>query len=102
MKSKNILLDFTIEDLQEQHKEFAEVMGVENLVKMSKAFGGNHIYIPQEKELIKNKIYKAISQEFDGTNKKKLALKYHVFESTVYNIIRKQAVKKAAFEDNGI
>lgn len=82
--------ELTIDDLQEQHREYAEVIGVDNLIKLSRAFGGSSIYIPQEKELVKNKIYRAISEEFDGTNMKKLAVKYKVSEATVYNVVRDQ------------
>lgn len=80
----------TLDDLQEQHRQYAEVIGVDNLLKLSRAFGGSSMYVPQERELIKNKVYHAISREFDGSNMKKLAAKYRVSESTVYNIVRDQ------------
>ena len=39
-------------------------------------------------ELKKNRIYKAILEEYDGTNIKQLAGKYQVSEATVYKILK--------------
>lgn len=86
-QDKEILESLTLEDLQDNHREIAEVIGVEAMIKLSKAYGGNNIYIPQSKELVKNKIYANIYEEFDGSNLKELTVKYNVSKSTVYNIV---------------
>ena len=86
MSSKGILL----EDLQEQHRELAEVIGIENLIKLSSYLGGTQIYIPCREHIIKAAKYQAIKREFDGNNIKQLSKKYGVSESTVYRIIRQQ------------
>ena len=52
----------TLDDLQEQHREYAQIIGLDNLLKLVDTFGGTSIYIPQKRELIKNKIYAAIYQ----------------------------------------
>ena len=49
--------ELTLDDLQEQHRGYAEIIGLDNLLKLSDAFGGTNIYIPQRKELEKYKIY---------------------------------------------
>ncbi len=81
-------------ELQEQHRIIAEAVGVDGLVKLCEHFGGSSIYIPQKKELLKNKIYSMIYQEYDGTNIKRLAVKYDVSEATVYNIVRDRLATK--------
>ena len=48
--------ELTLDDLQEQHREYAKIIGLDNLLRLSDAFGGSNIYIPQRKELEKNKI----------------------------------------------
>ena len=83
----------TMEDLQEQHREIADVIGLDALVKLCEAYGGSSLYIPQMRELMKNRIYQAISSEYDGTNIKKLAGKYQISEATVYKIIRDRVGK---------
>lgn len=80
-------LKLEMDDLQKQHREYAEVIGIDNLLKLSDNFGGTRIYIPKRKELEKNKIYNMIYDEFDGGNITELTRKYDVCEATVYKII---------------
>lgn len=80
--------ELTLDDLQQQHREYAEVIGLDNLIKLADTFGGSSIYVPQTKELIKNKIYNKIYQEFDGSNLQELTQKYGVSKSTVYKVVQ--------------
>ena len=100
-QEQKILESLTLNDLQESHREIAEVIGVEAMVKLSKTYGGNNIYIPQSKELIKNKIYEEIYEEFDGSNLKELTVKYNVSKSTVYNIVRDKILKGSSRQLRG-
>lgn len=79
--------ELTLDDLQEQHREYAKIIGLDNLLKLSDAFGGTTIYIPQRRELEKNKVYNQIYKEFDGRNLQELTQKYGVSKSTVYKIV---------------
>lgn len=88
VSEEQLLRELTIGDLQEQHKEFAEVLGMENLIRLSEHFGGTSIYVPQRRELVKQRVYGMIRREYDGTNIKELASRYEVSESTVYNVVR--------------
>lgn len=88
VSEEQLLRELTIEDLQEQHRDFAEALGMENLIKLSEHFGGTSIYVPQKRELVKLRIYGMIRKEYDGTNIKELASKYEVSESTIYNVVR--------------
>lgn len=84
------LKSISIDDLQEQHRPYAEIIGVENLILLSKEFGGTGFYIPSTKELFKNTIYSSMMDEYDGTNIKKLAVKYGVSLSTAYKVLDKK------------
>lgn len=79
--------ELTLDDLQEQHRGYAEIIGLDNLLKLSDAFGGTNIYIPQRRELEKYKVYNMIYREFDGSNLQELTQKYGVSKSTVYKIV---------------
>lgn len=92
----DMLSELTLDDLQEQHRQIAEAVGIEGLLRLSECFGGSGIYIPQKKELLKNKIYGVILEEYDGTNIRQLAVKYQVSESTVYNVVRDKLLKGSA------
>ena len=37
----------TLEDLQEQHREIAELIGLDGLLKLADAYGGTSLYIPR-------------------------------------------------------
>lgn len=93
--------NITADDLQEQYRELAEIIGIENLMSLAKHYGGTQIYIPQVEMLLKNVKYKAIIEEFDGFNIKKLAKKYGVSESTVYRLVRDKIVSSAVKQIEG-
>lgn len=82
------------EGLKQRHKEYAELIGIENLILLSRVFGGTSIYIPKVQELQKEEKYKKILAEFTGGNTKELAEKYNISERTVYRIIEKYKEKK--------
>ena len=85
-----ILSAVTMEDLQEQHREIAECIGLPAFKELIRTFGGQSIYIPQAREAARLHTYRMIRQEYDGTNIKGLSRKYGVSESTVYNVVRDQ------------
>lgn len=76
------------EELKEQHREVAQLIGVENLIRLSENYGGTTLYIPKVDDLLKNSRHAAILREFDGTNIRYLARKYHVSERTVYRLVK--------------
>lgn len=91
---KELLRDLKIQDLQEQHQLIAEAVGMEGLLRLCEYFGGSSINIPQKRNLLKQKVYDAIYREYDGDNIKRLAVKYDVSETTVYNIVRDRLITK--------
>lgn len=55
--------ELTLDDLQEQHRQYAEVIGIDNLLRLSDTYGGTSIYIPQRRELLKT----ALIMRFTGS-----------------------------------
>lgn len=96
VNEKELLRDLQISDLQEQHQEFAEVIGMDNLIRLSEYFGGTSIYVPQKRELVKLKKYELIRKEYNGSNIKELANKYDLSERTVYSILHDMLMGTAA------
>jgi Mor family transcriptional regulator len=86
--------ELTIDDLQEQHRLIATEIGLDTLVKLSKAFGGTQPYIPMMHELAKGLTHRKIREEFDGGNIRLLAVKYGVSASTVRRILQNEIAKK--------
>lgn len=90
-------VEIDIKDLKKQHRRYAELIGVNNLLNLSKVYGGTSIYIPKIEELLKNQKYAGIMSEFNGGNIKKLARKYGVSERTVYRLVQ-DTIKAAALK----
>lgn len=90
MAKEELIKGLELDDLQEQHREIAESVGMDCFLELVRTFGGSAIYIPQMREVTKMRVYRKIAEEFDGTNIKALASKYEVSESTVYNVVREQ------------
>lgn len=88
MEREKLIKRLEMDDLKEQHREIAEIVGMEFFFELVKNFGGDFIYIPTEKEITKNLAYRLMIEEFDGTNIKALAKKYGVSKSTAYNVLK--------------
>ncbi len=99
--TRNVLSGLEMEDLQEQHREIAEVIGLEAFKKLVEAFGGGAIYIPQQKEVIKNRVYRLVSEEYDGSNIKTLCVRYGISVTKAYDIVREQLQKGRKIEIPG-
>ncbi len=82
------------DDLEDKYKEIADIVGFENFIKLVENYAGNDIYIPQKYELYRHEMYKAILDEYDGTNIKRLAVAYGISKKTIYNILSGHLLKK--------
>lgn len=81
-----------IEDLRDEQKQIAEIIGVDAYVDLTKAFGGTSIYIAKAEELVKRKSRdEQIRDEFNGNNYAQLALKYGLSEVWIRNIVLDKA-----------
>ncbi len=102
---KEIIEELTLDDLPDSQREIAEVIGIDNLLKLSDNFAGNSLYINQRKELEKEMVYRRILQEFDGGNVTELTQRYGVSRATVYKIVKEQReelVKKRKQEKDNL
>ena len=72
-------LDIRAEDLSENNREYARVIGIEALLKLCKEFGGT----PIKKEYLETDISMGA-----------IARKYGVSESTVYRLVRDESGRK--------
>lgn len=78
--------DFKIQfdDLAESQKEIAEIIGMENYVKLSKRFGGDgSLYIQKYSEIIKTARNREIRRKYNGHNITQLANMYNLSERHV-------------------
>lgn len=92
---KEIMEELTLDDLPDSQREIAEVIGIDNLLKLSDNFAGNPLYIQQRRELEKEMVYRRIFREFNGGNVQELTQRYGVSKTTVYKIVKEKREEMA-------
>ena len=85
-----------MENLDEEQKVLAELIGLEAFKSLVRAFNGTSIYIPKIESLEKTVRDELIKEEFDGSNYKELALKYGLTETWIRNIVLDKAKAMSA------
>lgn len=85
-------MELTLDDLREEQRQIAEIIGVEAYLKLTRVFGGTTIYIAKAEEIIKRADRdRQIREEFDGSNYAQLAVKYGLTEVWIRNIVYDKA-----------
>ena len=92
-----------LSDLQGDQRELAELIGIENYIKMVQRYSGTSIYIAKLDKLLNSKRDAEIIRSFNGRNYRYLAYKYRLSERAVRDIISKgysQNVEQMSFFDD--
>ena len=71
-------LDINIDDLPDDCRQIAEIIGLEGLLALSAQMGGERIHIPLPDRLATAARNRKIRAEFNGRNYHALALKYNL------------------------
>ncbi len=83
-----INLQIVLEDLADTQREIAELIGLENYIRLSKRFGGdNGLYIQKYSEISKNARNREIRKKYNGYNIPMLANLYNLSERQIRTII---------------
>lgn len=85
-----LLQHMQISDLNENHQRMAEIIGLDNYLKLVEEYGDTIINIPSMSFVARGFKYACILREFDGTNLSLLATKYNVSERTVYRLLNNE------------
>lgn len=85
-------MELMMEELREEQREIAEVIGLDSYLQLTKKFGGTSIYIAKAEEILnrKNRDEK-IRNEFNGCNYAQLAGKYGLTEVWIRTIVLEKA-----------
>lgn len=74
-------INISLKDLSDKQREIAEVIGLDNYIKLSKRFGGeDSIYIQKYSEIIKGVRNKEIRTKYNGHNISELSKRYNLSE----------------------
>ena len=66
-----------------------EIVGEEKFLEIIRMYGGNNLYIPTYKSVIRNSRNRDIVNRYNGFNGKQLAREYGISVNQVRNIINK-------------
>lgn len=80
-----------LEQLDDDQKTLAGLIGMEAFRNLVRSFNGTSIYIPKIESLEKAVRDELIKEEFDGRNYRELALKYGLTETWIRNIVLDKA-----------
>lgn len=75
------------EQLREDQRELADVIGLEAYKKLIRHYGGNQLYIQQVDSVLKDMRDKELNEKFDGSNYKELSREYGISEMTIRDIV---------------
>ncbi|MEE0566262.1 MAG: Mor transcription activator family protein [Lactobacillus rogosae] len=87
----DLLDQVKLENLDEEQKALAELIGLDGLKNLVRAYNGTSIYVPKIESLEKAVRDEYIKEEFDGGNYRELALKYGLTETWIRNIVLEKA-----------
>lgn len=83
----------TMEDLPEFGQEIAQIVGVQDALKILEALSGQEIYFPSPQQITKPVRDKLIKDSFDGNNFKQLAKKWGLSVRWVRKIVQERKAK---------
>ena len=72
-----------VQDLYGVQRDIAEIIGIDNYIKLSLNFGGDNIYVQKYSEVIKIQRNAEIRNKFNGYNSDQLAKEYDLSERYV-------------------
>lgn len=85
---QELIQDTTIEDITENHKPVAEIIGIEKFIQLSEYAKGDELYFPKVENIITPARNRKICKEYNGYNTKELAIKYNLTTKQIQNIIK--------------
>jgi Mor family transcriptional regulator len=80
-------LGLTLEDLPEIYQSVADIVGMENTMKLARTFGGASVYFPKIQCVLRDRRDQAILREFNGSNHRELGRKYGLCVTRIRRIL---------------
>lgn len=90
IQNNDIMEKVSTETIPVNYKKYAELIGIENFIKLSCLCGGTPVYIPKLKNLMIPSRNAKIFREFNGRNTRELSLKYNLSTRYMYEITREK------------
>ncbi|MBQ2746025.1 MAG: helix-turn-helix domain-containing protein [Lachnospiraceae bacterium] len=89
MTDEEMIRELKPSDLSPPYNKYADLIGIENFIKLSDVIGGNITYFPTPSSLLTSSKRKRIVQEYlEGARVSELSEKYHITDKTIYKYIQ--------------
>lgn len=90
----------SIDQLRDDQKELAEIIGLEAYKKLVAYYGGSLLYVQKVDSVLKDTRDKELNEKFNGYNYKELAREYGISEMTIRDIVapKRKELKFAPME----
>lgn len=90
----------SVDQLRDDQKELAEIIGLDAYKKLIRHYGGNPLYVQKADSVLKDIRDKEINEKFDGGNYKELSREYGICELTIRDIVapKRRELKIAPLE----
>lgn len=86
-------MEIRAEDIPDNMLNMLEIVGMESLIKISKVYGGDTLYIPYYKSLEKKARNREIIKSYNGFNTRELAEKYDLSVSHIHKLTKPTSSK---------
>ena len=80
--------DTTLEEIAEPYRLVVEMRGLKNVLKLSRYFMGDKIYLPKAGRILAPARNRRIRREYNGRNAKELAKEYDLTTNQILQIVR--------------
>ncbi|MSS23131.1 Mor transcription activator family protein [[Clostridium] innocuum] len=84
----DVLDEITMEDLNEEQRSLAELLGLSKYKDLVRFYGGTSVYIPKADNIKILKRNEQIIEDFNGYNFRTLALRYNLTERQIRSIVK--------------
>lgn len=85
---EKLITDTALEDVPETYRDIAELIGVENLIRLAQYANGNMLYVPKVDNLLAAARNRCICAEYDGYNVQDICKRYDLTPRQVSNILK--------------
>lgn len=85
---EELAAETTMEDIADAYKPLVEMIGLENVLKLSQYFMGDKVYLPKAERILSPARNRRIRREYDGSNTKDLAKDYDLTTNQILQIVR--------------
>ncbi len=88
MDNNVLLKSVGVSDIPETYQPVANLIGLDNFLKMCRYAMGDEIYFPMQESILRNARNRLIIQEYNGHNLAELSKKYNLTAKHIRNIVK--------------